>query len=233
MPNECVLVIPDTHHPFEHADALSFLKALKRSVGPTKIVHLGDEADMHAFSTSFAPDPDGFSPGKELEETVKHLKPWYREFPRALVCHSNHTSRPFRKAFQFGLPQKLFRTYREFLEAPMGWDWADHHVIDGVYYEHGEGASGQNGAIRIALQSMRSTVIGHIHAFAGISWAANTRHLVYGFNVGCLIDKDKYAFAYGKNLRHKPILGAGIVERGVPRYYPMKLDSHGRWTGRL
>ncbi len=233
MPNELVLVVPDLHVPFHHADALPFLKALKRHVGPTKIINLGDEVDMHAFSTTFAPDPDGLSPGMELDAAVKELKPFYKEFPKTLVCHSNHTSRPFRKAFHFGLPAKLFRTYREFLEAPAGWEWADSHTIDGIHYEHGEGASGQNGAIRIALQSMRSTVIGHIHAFAGVNWAANTRHLVYGFNVGCLIDKDKYAFAYAKHIRHKPILGAGVVERGIPRYYPMKLDSGGNWTGKL
>lgn len=229
-----VMAIPDFHAPFEHKDAYEFLKAVKRKEGPTKFVNLGDEADMHAFSTNFRPDPDGDSPGHELKRAVSHLKAsLYKLSPDMLVCTSNHTARPFRKAFEFGLPKAVLKAYSEFLEAPKGWKWADHHEVDGVRYEHGEGVSGANGAIKAALQNMQSTVIGHIHAFAGIQYSANPRHLVFGFNTGCLIDKDQYAFAYGRTIRAKPILGVGLVERGVPRFIPMNLSTKGRWTGKL
>lgn len=231
--NELVMAIGDMHTPFEHKDAYEFLKAVKRKEGPSKIVNLGDEIDAHAFAPNFDSDPDGFSPGAELERAIEHLEPHYRLFPNVRVCHSNHTARPYRKAFKYGLPKALFKGYREFLEAPKGWEWADKHTIDGVVYEHGEGQSGQNGAIRAALGNMQSTTIGHIHSFAGVMYNANPRHLIFGFNVGCLIDKDAYCFAYGKHMKNKPIIGVGLVERGVPRFLPMPLNKGGRWTGKL
>jgi hypothetical protein len=80
---------------------------------------------------------------------------------------------------------------------------------------------------------MQSTVIGHIHAFAGIQWNANPRHLFFGFNVGCLIDRHLYAFKYGKKFKNKPILGVGLIENGIPKYIPMLLNQKGRWIGTL
>ncbi len=229
---ENVLVIGDLHEPFSHPDTYPFINAVAKAVGPTRIVLAGDEVDSHCLSR-FDKDPDGFSAGDELATAIKGLQPLYTKFPRADVCKSNHTDRPFRLAYRMGLPKAYIRSFREFLQAPKGWNWHDHLEIDGVRYEHGEGFTGRNGAVNCALGNMRSTVIGHIHSFAGVQWAANPRHLVFGFNVGCLIDKDAYAFAYGKAMKNKPIIGLGVVERGQPRFIPMEMSKHGRWTGRL
>lgn len=227
-----VLIIGDLHEPFSHKDTYEFIKAVARKVGPTRIALAGDEADMHCLSR-FDKDPDGFSAGDERLKAVSKLKTLYRMFPAVDVCKSNHTDRPFRAAYRAGIPSAYIKGYREFLEAPAGWNWHDHFEIDGVRYEHGEGFTGRNGAINCALGNMRSTVIGHIHSFAGVQYAANPRHLVFGFNVGCLIDKEAYAFAYGKAMKNKPIIGLGVVERGLPRFIPMILSKHGRWTGKL
>jgi hypothetical protein len=80
---------------------------------------------------------------------------------------------------------------------------------------------------------MAPTVIGHIHAHAGIAYDANRKHLFYGFNVGCLIDHNAYAFAYAKTMATKPIIGVGLIENGIPRFVPMQLTRRGRWVGRL
>ena len=225
-----VLVIPDTQAPFQHADTLPFLYAVKKKYRTNKVVHLGDEMDFHALS-DYNHDPDGYSAGHELERGLEFMHLLYDMFPNVDVCTSNHTARPFRKAYKHGIPKAFLRDYHEFLEAPKGWKWADKHVIDGVIYEHGEGQSGANGALKAALGNMQSTCIGHLHAFAGIQWSANPRHLVFGFNVGCLIDKDAYAFAYGKHFKNKPIIGCGVVLEGIPLFVPMQLDKKGRWTG--
>lgn len=232
MKQALVMYIGDTHIPFEHPDALEFLKAVRRKEGPTRIAHAGDLTDMHALSR-FDHDPDGFSSGHELSAALKVLKSWYTAFPKVDICTSNHDERPYRLAYRAGLPSSYLRSYRDFLQSPGGWVWNRQFLIDGVRYEHGEGFTGRNGAINCALGNMASTAIGHIHSFAGIQWAANPRHLVFGFNVGCLIDKDAYAFAYGKAMKNKPILGVGIIERGNPRFIPMQLKSDGRWTGKL
>lgn len=222
-----VLVIPDLHIPFDHPDAFDFLTWLKDKYKPTDVVCLGDEVDMHAMS-DYDHDPDGMSAGDELMASLGVLQKYYKLFPKVKVCTSNHTARPFRRAHKFGIPKAYLKSYAEFLDAPKGWVWADHWEVDGVRYEHGEGLSGSQGALKGALANMQSTVIGHIHSHAGILYSANEKHLIYGFNVGSLLDRHKYAFSYGRVMKSKPIIGAGIVDRGIPTFIPM-LVKGGRW----
>lgn len=226
-----VLAIPDLHVPFEHRDALAFLKWVSKKYSPDTIVCLGDELDMHAMG-DWDHDPDGLSAGDELTLGLERLRGYYDLFPHVLVCTSNHTSRPFRRAFKYGIPKAYLKDYSDFLKAPKGWEWADNHEIDGVTYEHGEGFTGAAGALKAALANMAPTVIGHVHSHAGIQFSANDKHLIYGFNVGCLVDRHAYTFAYGKKIKSKPILGCGIIDRSIPKFIPMLLDSQGRWVGR-
>lgn len=226
-----VLVIPDTQEPFGHQDAIAFLTWVKKKYRPDVVVHAGDEVDFHALG-DWDHDPDGYSAGHELEAALERLKLYYKLFPKVKACRSNHTDRPLRRAFKAGIPKAFLKDYKEFLRAPKGWEWADQHEIDGVVYEHGEGFSGYNGALNCAQKNGKPTVIGHIHSHAGILYSANSKDIIYGFNVGCLIDRHKYAFRYGKNHRYKPILGVGIVNKGVPMFVPMLLDRSGRWVGR-
>lgn len=229
---EVVLTISDLQAPFQHKDTMPFLSALKKKYKPTKIVCMGDEEDQHALS-EYDKDPDGHSAGREHELAIEFLQSIYKMFPVADVCISNHTDRVFRKAYKHGIPRAYFKEYRDFLEAPKTWRWSDYFEIDGVRYTHGEGFSGRNGAISCADANMQSTVIGHIHAFAGIQWSANPRYLYFGLNTGCLIDVHAYAFRYGKHMKHKPIIGTGLVVEGLPVFVPMLLDKHSRWVGKL
>lgn len=227
-----VMCIPDCHVPFHHQDALKFLAAVKRTYKPNEFVHLGDLEDWHSISMHDH-DPDGLSPGMELQALRKAVKPFFKLFPKVKMCTSNHGALPLRRAFKFGLPSEVIKSQKDIIEAPSGWEVADSFEIDGVIYEHGESFAGQQGAIKSATANMQSTVIGHIHAFAGIQYSANQKCLIFGFNTGCLIDRHKYAFAYGKKIKAKPILGCGIVRYGVPTFIPMQLTKNGRWTGKL
>ncbi len=229
---DIVLAIPDMHLPFEHRDCFQFLAAVKRKYRPTKIVHLGDEVDYHALST-FDTDPDGDGPGPEHKKAMIGMRRLYELFPKCQVVHSNHTARPFRKAYSAGIPALFMRSYAEFFDAPSGWSWHAEVEIDGVLYCHGEGCSGPLGAKTRAERRMQPTVIGHLHTDAGILFNANSKHLIYGFNVGCLIDYKAYAFAYAKHIDKKPIIGAGIIDHGLPLFIPMQMRSDGRWTGRV
>lgn len=227
-----VLVISDTQVPFHHRDYLGFLKAVERKYKCNEVVHIGDEMDFHAIS-NWDTDPEGLSAGDEFKKALKEMHNMYKAFPKVKACISNHTERPYRKAFKHGLPREFVKNYHELLQAPKGWEWDEYWIIDEVQYEHGEASSGRNGAIKAAEQNMRSTVIGHIHSHAGIQYTANPRFLIFGFNVGCLIDRHTYAFAYGKKFRAKPIIGCGVVIQGVPVFIPMQLTKRNRWTGRL
>lgn len=229
---ETVLIISDCHFPFSHKDTFEFLTAMKEKYEPTRVISIGDEGDFHALS-DYNPDPDGDSAGKEFRRMMKYMHRLYDLFPDVQACTSNHTSRPFRRAYKYGIPRGFLKDYAQLLEAPPGWSWADRHEIDGVIYEHGEGLSGELGAIRGAKLNMQSTVIGHIHSKAGVLWHANPRYLIFGFNVGCLVDKETYAMAYGKVFKDKPVISAGIVQAGIPMLVPMQLKGNGRWVGQL
>lgn len=225
-----VLAIPDIHFPAHHGDVFDFLAAAKKKYKPDQVVCLGDEIDAAGLG-NWDQNPDQPSPGDELRASVALMKDLYKIFPVAKVCVSNHTDRIYRKPFSSGIPKSLIRTYSEILEAPKGWQWADHWEIDGVMYEHGEGFSGKDGALKAAQANMQSTVIGHLHAYAGIQYYANAKHLIWGFNAGCLIDRSHQAFNYGKHIKAKPIIGVGLIEYGTPRFIPMPLLSSGRWNG--
>ncbi len=229
---EVVLAVPDLHFPWAHKDHLKFLSAVKRKYNPSKTVFLGDELDQCALS-NFDHDPDGYGAKTEFEKGMEDMRRIYTLFPKAQVCLSNHSARPFRRAAKYGIPSLYLKEYKDFMEAPGGWSWHDKIEIDEVLYIHGEGCSGPLGAINAANGYMQSVCIGHLHCNAGILWNANPKHLFFGFNVGCLIDHKAYAFAYSKHQVKKPILGCGIIDNKIPTFIPLLMNSGGRWVGSL
>jgi len=231
-PSLKVMAIPDLHCPFQHRDAFEFLSVVAKKQKPDVILCLGDEADQHALS-QHTHDPDGMSPGDELNAAVKALKPLYQLFPNVKVCTSNHGARPFRRAMEFGIPKAYLKDYREFMQAPAGWEWRDRWEIDNVVYAHGEGVSGAEGALKMAVANMKPTVIGHLHGDAGIRFWANSAALLWGMNAGWLGDQHAYSMAYGKHSLKKGILACGIVNRGMPFLLPMVVDRNNRWTGAI
>jgi hypothetical protein len=215
-----------------HPDAYEFLKYASECLKPTKIVLLGDEVDQHALA-QFDPDPDGYSAGHEAAAAREQLKPLFTLFPDAKICTSNHTERVYKRAYRAGIPRCYLKDYADWLGAPLGWHWDHKFTLDGVIYEHGEGVTGRQASEKKMLANMAKTVIGHIHAHAGVYFFNNGYTQIWGMNAGCLIDHSKYAFKYAKHSVHKPILGVGFVDCGEPHFYPMRLDNHKRWTGRL
>ncbi len=228
-----VLVIPDMHCPFHHPDTLEFLMAAKGKFSPDRVICLGDETDQHVLGR-WEPDPSGFSAMHEHLKALDALKPIYELFPVVGVCDSNHGERIFKRAYRAGIPQEFIKDYREFMDSPAGWSWAHKFEIDDVIYEHGEGVSGQLGAMKRAMSNgYRSTVIGHLHADAGILWQSSGDKIIFAMNAGCLIDVTAYAFAYGKHSARKPMIGVGIVDKGIPSFVPMQVDVKNRWTGNI
>jgi len=232
---DTVLIIPDVQIPFEHPDTIPFLKAVEKLVKPTRILQIGDLVDSHAIS-DYETDPDGMSPGDEFEEARKHLKKFYKAFPKVDVIVGNHDLRIYRLAFKAGIPRNCVRTLDDIFEFPKGWKLHDEIIIDDVVYEHGHnlGNGAGNNAFKKAVDAnMTHTVYGHFHAAAGIRWFANKKHLCFAMNVGCLMDTKSYAAAYGKKFPTKPILCCGVVQEGIPIIIPMVLNSKGRWIGKI
>lgn len=225
-----VMVIPDLHCPWEHPDALNFLKAVESKWNPDIYVNLGDEVDFYGMSR-FDHDPDVVNPGKELSLAVKHLLPFYKEFPNMLVCQSNHTHRVHAKASKSGLPASTIKSIEEILQTPEGWIYKHCHTIDNVQYKHGMGKSGPNAHINHAKATGISTAIGHIHAFGGVNYL---RPGLFAANFSCLIDRKAPCFSYAAEMDDNIVMGCGIVVDGKVAYFiPMIVDANDRWTGIL
>ena len=71
-----------------------------------------------------------------------------------------------------------------------------------------------------------SVVMGHVHSVAGVKFGAGPLERWFGMDVGCLIDRKAWQFAYGKHMPKKPILGCGVVIDGTPYYEPMPLEEY-------
>jgi hypothetical protein len=212
------LTIGDTHEPFTHKGYLPFIKRQRDRWKPDRIIHIGDEVDQCALS-NYDQDPDGMSPGFELEKAIEGMQKWYKEFPQVTVVESNHGLRPYKKAFKAGLPKAYLRDYHEFLMAPRGWKWVEEAIVDDVLYFHGEPFLGETAALKAAKSHRQSVVIGHVHCHGGVTYTRTRTNTLFGLNVGCGIDEKQYAFKYSKRNAAKATLGCGIVLDGEEAYY--------------
>lgn len=226
-------MIPDMQIPYEHPDAFAFITSVAEELNPTRIVNIGDEVDQHSMGR-FDPDPDNPSAGDELLLAKRRLQPWYEAFPVVDCVMSNHTKRIYKKAFHAGIPEAYLKGVEDWLEAPEGWVWYPRSVdIDGVRYEHGDAQGGMYAARNLAIRNRQSTVIGHHHSHGCVNYVANDHEMIFGMNVGCLINIKTRAFEYARLAAFKPTLGLGVVLQGVPYFIPMFLTKAGRWSKEL
>lgn len=225
-----VLVISDLQIPFEHPKALPFCAFLKKhyKIPDENVLCVGDELDQY-FGSSFNKDPDSLhTPNSELQESIDKLKKWYSYFPEMKLATSNHGLRWAKRASEASIPSQMLRRYQELILAPPRWQWRDSWVFTDFKRPfrmvHGVGYSGMNGHRTAAVDAGMSTIIGHLHSHAGISYIKTERSNIWGFNSGCLIDPEAYAFSYGKDSRFKPCLGAGVIAGGgsMPLWIPLE-----------
>lgn len=205
---------PDIHCPWDHPKARDFLCRVQDTFKTDRVVNLGDEVDLHAFSARWPMNPELHSASRELELAKESLERYYKDFPHVDVLESNHGMRIFKKNMVSGMPAKVLKRYEEILGFVKGWKLVgDHLLIDGVFYTHGEGISG--GSWQLAHQKYKSSVVmGHLHSRAGVFYSQTKRYKHFTMNAGCLIDTTSEAFSYGKHIIEKPVLGCGVVIDG-------------------
>ena len=219
-----VLIISDTHIPFEHQDYLNFCVGIRDRCKCTVIVHIGDLVDNHAISYH-EHDPNGWSPKREMEIADEHLKPWFKTFPKLFLCRGNHDRLVDRKGKTVGLPKRCFKPFREIWGFPKNWIDDFEFQINNVRYIHGTGYSGKYAHVQLSYDSRQSAVMGHTHSIGGVDYTANKKSCIFGMNVGCGLNRKTYAFAYGKDFARKPILGCGVVTDSgrFAQFFPMEL----------
>jgi hypothetical protein len=219
-----VFIIGDTHFPFCLPGYLEFCARVRDRFKPDRILHIGDEVDMHA--TSFhEKNPDCASAGDELAAAKKDLHRWEKEFGTVDVLEGNHSKLAKRQAAAAGISSDWIRSYPE-VYGTKKWTWHYELEIDGVLYRHKPGVSGAGAMRKAAIKHRQSIAFGHLHGIAGVEFHANSRDLIFGIGVGCGVDRHARAMAYGEDFEDKPILGCGTIVDGVlPVFHPMNLGT--------
>jgi len=231
--NRRILIISDTHLPYHHKDTFQFLAALHNKYAFTRIIHVGDEVDLHTASFHDK-DPNLYGASHELELAVCELRKLYKLFPKAEVMESNHGALFKRKIKHHGLPESILRSSREILDAPKGWKWKEDLVIklpnkQLVYICHGKSVN----ALAMSKQLGMNTVNGHFHTQFSIQKWATPVASYWAMVVGCLIDKNSRAYGYQKNEIMKPVLGCGMIIDSQPKLELMQVGSDGRWLKKI
>ena len=218
-------IIGDTHLPFELDGYLDFCQETFDRFDVDTVIHIGDMFDNHSLSFHDS-EPMLHNVMGEYESALERAQDWYEAFPEATLIVGNHDRIPARQLRKMGMEPSIFmRPLEELFGMPEGWTVADSVVIDNVLYHHGETAGGINGFRKDAETRMRCTVSGHNHSNAGISATATDQELVWGLAVGCGVNHEHMAFAYGKNFAKKPIVSCGLVIEGEPHIEYMNLGS--------
>lgn len=218
-----VLVIGDLHCPVEHPGYLAFCKDLYRAHKCNAAVFIGDVSDFQ--SISFHPN-NPMCPGPEDEYllTHRHIRTWYKAFPKASICIGNHDERVFRLAESVNIPSRFIKGYQDVWDTP-GWDWQYEHIIDGVYYFHGTGQSGIHPAWNAAAKMLMPVVMGHCHSRSGVKWRANPERRIFALDIGCGINIDAYQFRYSRHNKERPILSAAVIADGTPHHFVMECSK--------
>ncbi len=220
--NERILFFSCIHAPFSHPDYLVFLKEMKKTYKPTRIINLGDTLDFHSLSYHES-DPE--APGSQDEFTwaKEELQGGLMElFPDMDIMASNHTDIPYRKARSANIPSFFMKNMGTALNAPEGWKYHKDLTLvmpDGreVLFCHGRGANVVNSSKTIG----KSIVQGHHHSKFSTTYYGAADNLKFGTQCCSLIDNDKYAFRYNKTHAQQPLLGAGMLLNGWPLLEPM------------
>tara|TARA_A100000172_G_C3037468_1_gene109022 strand:+ start:118 stop:924 length:807 start_codon:yes stop_codon:yes gene_type:complete len=231
--DEVILVISDLHAPYQHEDALEFLRAVQEKYQPNLVLNVGDELDYHALSFH-ASDPDLDSAGVELKRGQKVLKELEEIFPEMVLVDSNHGSMKYRKAKVNGIPRELMVTYNVACGVGEGWTWFNNFttkMADGreLFMTHGMKKNG----VQLAREMGMCVVQGHYHTEFNIQYCGNPNVLNWSMMVGCLINNRSMAFAYNKTFPARPILGCGLIINGQPHLIPMVKTQSGKWNKNL
>jgi len=217
---ENILVIGDTHIPYEKEGYLDFCIEQYDKWNCTKVVHIGDLIDSHA--TSRHPSmPDAYSPGDELQYTIRKLRSWYRAFPNMEICLGNHDIRSYKIASEYGVASKWMKGFADVLEVP-NWKFEESFEYNDIVFIHGTGTTGPMASKTRALNLGQSVVMGHLHTESSIIYHQLRNKTIFGMTIGCGVDETSFGMNYAKNFPRKSILSCGVILGDQPILCMMK-----------
>jgi len=215
-----ILIIGDTHLPYEKEGYLDFCIEQYDKYNCDLAIHIGDLIDSHA--TSRHPSiPDSYSPGDELQYTIRKLRSWYRAFPNMKVVLGNHDIRSYKIASEYGVASKWMKGFADVLEVP-NWEFEESYEINDIVYTHGTGTTGVLASKTRALNLGQSVVMGHLHTESSIIYHQLRNKTIFGMTVGCGVDEASFGMNYAKNFPRKSIISCGVVLGDQPILCIMK-----------
>jgi hypothetical protein len=228
-----ILAWADKHDPYSHVDSFPFIFAVADKYNPDRFVDVGDEYDQHAINFH-EHHPDLMSDGAEISALEAVNKPWVRHFPNLDILYSNHGQMAIRKSIAGGLSPRRIRPISEILKTPIGWKWYEQLVIETsgvkILFAH----QLKKNLLAASKDVGCCVVEAHYHSSVGIQYYyTKLGELKWAVSMPCLIDDASAAFMYNKKDTSRPVLGCLIIQAGVPKIIPMKLDRNNRWTGEV
>jgi predicted phosphodiesterase len=228
-----ILIISDLHYPYARIDSIDFLKEIKKQYKPDFVVNIGDEIDSHALSFHDS-DPDLPSAGDELRMAKENIKELESLFPKMVLLDSNHSSLVYRRSRKYGIPKAYIKNYNDFLGVSNKWKWVDNLTVtlpnkQRCFMTHGISSN----VTKVSQLNSQNVIQGHYHGQFKIEYWANSDALMWGMQVGCLVQQQSMAFRYSRNFKTKFIMGCGMVIDSQPKLIPCVLDKKGLWIKKL
>lgn len=170
-----VLLVPDTHVPFEDKAAWRLLIKFAKEFEPDQIVVMGDFADFYSVS-SHSKDPERVSQLKtELDAVSLRLSELEDIGAKALTyIEGNHEERLQRYLKDKAPALFSLLSYPQIMQLEeRGWQWVpyrEHIKLGKIYLTHDVGSGGPGAHNKAGQAFEHSVAIGHCHRLAATYW---------------------------------------------------------------
>ena len=236
MNTKRLLILSDTHFPYQHPNYFEWIKKIKDKINPTRVIHIGDLVDFH--SISFHPhSPELPNIKFEIKDAIKCIKKLRKIFPVEMpILWGNHDIRIQRLAEKSAIPEAFLKDINDILEIDKKWKWTWHNkvILDlpnktKVFFTH----HFKSNVIASAKELGMSYVSGHQHTLSQLTLISSPLALNFAMCVGSSINPKHEAFKYAKNFIKRPIISVGAIINNQPVIYAMPLNDRGEWTGAI
>ena len=236
MNTKRLLILSDTHFPYQHQNYFEWIKKIKDKVNPTQVIHIGDLVDFHSISQHLH-SAELPNIKFEIKDAIKCIKKLRKIFPTPMpILLGNHDIRIQRLAEKSLIPNSFLKDINDILDIDKKWKWTWHDklIVDlpnktKVFFTH----HFKSNVISSAKELGMSYVAGHQHTLCQLTMISNPLALNFAMCVGSSINPKHEAFKYAKNFIKRPIISVGAIINNQPVIYAMPLDNNGEWTGAL
>ena len=231
-----ILVLSDTHFPYQKKEYFKWIKRLSDKLKPTLVIHIGDLVDFHSISQHLH-SAELPNIKYEIENAKKHIKQFRKIFKCPMpIMWGNHDIRIQRLAEKSAMPESFLKDINEILAIDPKWKWTWHDKLivtlpnkTKVFFTH----HFKSNVLASAKELGMSLCVGHQHTKSSIELFTHPLALNFAMCVGSSIEPRHEAFKYAKNFIKRPIISCASIVDSVPQLHPMFLNKDGKWTGQI